>query len=54
MVAVHRTPAAFEAAWKFFILCGVGIALALFGTIVLYLAAQPLLGTRRRACPGRR
>ncbi|NMJ44179.1 hydrogenase 4 subunit F [Roseomonas sp. JC162] len=43
MVGVHRTPAAFEAAWKFFILCGVGIALALFGTIVLYLAAQPLL-----------
>ena len=43
MVALHRTPAAFEAAWKFFILCGVGIALALFGTIVLYLAAQPLL-----------
>jgi hydrogenase-4 component F len=43
MVAVHRTPAAFEAAWKFFILCGVGITLALFGTIVLYLAAQPLL-----------
>jgi hydrogenase-4 component F len=43
MVAVHRTPAAFEAAWKFFILCGVGIALALFGTIVLYLAAPPML-----------
>ena len=43
MVAVHRTPEAIEAAWKFFILCGVGIALALFGTIVLYLAAQPLL-----------
>lgn len=43
MVAVHRTPAALEAAWKFFILCGVGIALALFGTIVMYLAAQPLL-----------
>jgi hydrogenase-4 component F len=33
-----------EAAWKFFILCGVGIALALFGTILLYLAAQPVLG----------
>jgi hydrogenase-4 component F len=44
MVAVHGTPAAIEAAWKFFILCGVGIALALFGTIVLYLAAQPLVG----------
>jgi hydrogenase-4 component F len=44
MVAVHRTPEAIEAAWKFFILCGVGIALALFGTIVLYLAAQPVIG----------
>jgi hydrogenase-4 component F len=44
MVAVHNTHAAFEAAWKFFILCGVGIALALFGTVVLYMAAQPLVG----------
>jgi hydrogenase-4 component F len=44
MVAVHGTPAAIEAAWKFFILCGVGIALALFGTIVLYMAAQPVAG----------
>src|SRR3712207_3531416 len=44
MVALHGTPAAIEAAWKFFILCGVGIALALFGTIVLHLAAQPLVG----------
>ncbi|UPY36594.1 hydrogenase 4 subunit F [Sediminicoccus sp. KRV36] len=44
MVALHRTPAAIEAAWKFFILCGVGIALALFGLIVLALAAQPVAG----------
>jgi hydrogenase-4 component F len=44
MVGGHGTPAAVEAAWKFFILCGVGIALALFGTILLYLAAQPVLG----------
>lgn len=44
MVALHGSPAAIEAAWKFFILCGVGIALALFGTIVLRLAAQPLAG----------
>jgi hydrogenase-4 component F len=44
MVAVHGTPAAIEAAWKFFILCGVGITLALFGTIILYLAAQPFVG----------
>ncbi|MCS6932779.1 MAG: hydrogenase 4 subunit F [Acetobacteraceae bacterium] len=35
VVAIHRTPAAIEAAWKFFVLCGVGIALALFGTLLL-------------------
>jgi hydrogenase-4 component F len=45
MVGVHGTPAAIEAAWKFFVLCGVGIALALFGTILLYLAAQPVVGS---------
>ena len=39
MVGLHRTPAAIEAAWKFFILCGFGIALALFGIILLALAA---------------
>jgi len=44
IVAVHGTPPAIEAAWKLFVLCGVGITLALFGTIVLYLAAQPLVG----------
>ncbi len=44
MVGAGGTPAAVEAAWKFFILCGVGIALALFGTILLYLAAQPVVG----------
>jgi hydrogenase-4 component F len=44
MVAMHGTPAALEAAWKLFVLCGVGIALALFGTIILYLAAQPFVG----------
>jgi hydrogenase-4 component F len=43
MVGLHRTPAAIEAAWKFFILCGFGIALALFGIIVLALAAAPHL-----------
>jgi len=43
MVGVHRTPAAIEAAWKFFLLCGFGIALALFGIIVLALAAAPHL-----------
>ena len=44
LVSLYRTPAGLEAAWKYFILCGVGIALALFGTILLYFAAEKLLG----------
>jgi hydrogenase-4 component F len=44
MVSLYRTHEAIEAAWKYFILCGVGIALALFGTILVYLAAQPAMG----------
>jgi hydrogenase-4 component F len=43
LVAVYRTPASLEAAWKYFILCGVGIAQALFGTILLYLAAERVI-----------
>src|SRR5690606_28997922 len=44
MVGLYRTHASLEAAWKYFILGSVGIALALFGTILIYLAAQPLAG----------
>jgi hydrogenase-4 component F len=44
MVGIYRTHAAIEAAWKYFILGSVGIALALFGTILIYLAAQPAMG----------
>ena len=44
LVSIYRTPASLEAAWKYFILCGVGIAQALFGTILLYLAANRVLG----------
>ncbi len=44
VVGLPRTADAVEASWKFFLICGVGIALALFGTIVLYLAALPALG----------
>ena len=44
LVSLYRTPASIEAAWKYFILCGVGIAQALFGTILLYFAAEKLLG----------
>lgn len=45
LVSLYRTPASLEAAWKYFILCGVGIAQALFGTILLYFAAEKLLGS---------
>ena len=44
MVGIYRTPEALEAAWKYFILGSVGIALALFGTILVYLAARPEVG----------
>ncbi len=44
MVGIYRTPEALEAAWKYFILGSVGIALALFGTILVYLAASSVLG----------
>src|SRR5476651_2113649 len=44
MVGIYRTHEALEAAWKYFILGSVGIAFALFGTILVYLAAQPVIG----------
>jgi hydrogenase-4 component F len=44
LVSVYRTPASLEAAWKYFILCGVGIAQALFGTVLLYMAAEKVVG----------
>lgn len=43
LVSLYRTPEAVEAAWKYFILCGVGIALALFGTVLTYFAAQDVM-----------
>ncbi len=44
MVGIYRTHEALEAAWKYFILGSVGIALALFGTILVYMAAKPVVG----------
>ena len=44
MVGIYRTPNALEAAWKYFILGIVGISLAFFGTILVYLAGQGVLG----------
>lgn len=44
MVGIYRTHEALEAAWKYFILGSVGIAFALFGTILVYMAAKPVVG----------
>lgn len=44
LVSVYRTASSLEAAWKYFILCGVGIAQALFGTVLLYMAAEKVIG----------
>ena len=48
MVGIYRTHEALEAAWKYFILGSVGIALALFGTILVYMAAPPVDRRGRR------
>src|SRR5487761_2049902 len=47
LVSLYRTPESIEAAWKYFILCGVGIAQALFGTVLIYFAAENKLGGAR-------
>ena len=47
LVSLYRTPESIEAAWKYFILCGVGIAQALFGTVLVYFAAEQKLGRGR-------
>lgn len=44
MTGLYRTPAAVEAAWKYFILGSVAVSLAFFGTILIYLAGQAALG----------
>jgi len=44
LVSLYRTPASIAAAWKYFILCGMGIALALFGTVLVFFASSSVLG----------
>jgi hydrogenase-4 component F len=39
LVGFYNTEGAVEAGWKYLVVCTVGIAFALFGTIVLYLSA---------------
>jgi hydrogenase-4 component F len=45
LVSFYRTREALEAAWKYVIVGSVGIALALFGTILTYYSAVQVLGT---------
>jgi len=45
LVSFYRTREALEAAWKYVIVGSVGIALALFGTILTYYSAMQVLGT---------
>jgi hydrogenase-4 component F len=49
MVGIYRTHEALEAAWKYFILGSVGIGFALFGTILFYMSAQPVVGQGSQA-----
>lgn len=49
LVSLYRTPEAIEAAWKYFILCIVGIALALFGTILVYFSGAQIVGVLHSA-----
>lgn len=49
LVSIYRTPAAIAAAWKYFVLCGVGIALALFGIVLVFFASSQVLGHHEAA-----
>lgn len=44
LVNFFKRKASLEAGWKYLILCSVGIALALFGTILMYLSSVRALG----------
>ena len=44
LVSLYRTPASIAAAWKYFIICGMGIALALFGTVLIFFTSSTVLG----------
>lgn len=44
LVNFFKRKASLEAGWKYLILCSVGIALALFGTVLMYLSSVRALG----------
>ncbi len=47
LVALYQTQEALEAAWKYLILCGVGIGFALLGTAILYFSAHSYLSSNQ-------
>lgn len=49
LIGFERSKAALEAGWKFVILSSVGIALALFGTILIYYSSEHVLGVSSEA-----
>src|SRR5206468_7633992 len=44
LVYYHRSRHSLEATWKYLLLCSVGIAFALFGTVLIFAASQPSVG----------
>lgn len=46
LVGYYRRADALEAAWKYLVLCSVGVALALFATVLLYYSSVELFGER--------
>lgn len=49
LVMFYGRPTSLEAAWKYAIIGGVGLSLALFGTILTYYSAHRILGTETLA-----
>ncbi len=49
LIGFERSKAALEAGWKYVILSSVGIALALFGTILIYYSSEQVLGVSSEA-----
>lgn len=49
LVGFYRTAEALEAAWKYVVICSLGIALALFGTVLMYYSAVQVVGLGNNA-----
>ncbi|MEK6683785.1 MAG: hydrogenase 4 subunit F [Nitrospirota bacterium] len=49
LINFERTKTALEAGWKYIVISFVGIALALFGTVLVYYASEHVLGVRMEA-----